>query len=105
MNRRGKYLRTLDSALYLPIDSFSYPPLTPFEHRDPGLDADTSLKDLLPEGQAQVKQITPNIGSEVRGVQLSSLAEEGKQQLALFVAQRKVVGMEPLSRYSMLRQS
>jgi hypothetical protein len=69
-----------------------YPPWTPFEHYDHGKDADPSFKDLLPEGQAQVTEVTPFIGSEVHGVQLSQLTDAGKDQLALFVAQRKVVG-------------
>lgn len=80
---------------YLPVwdneKGVKYPPLTPFEHYDHGKDADPSLKDLLPKGKAQVTEITPYIGSEVRGVQLSQLTDTGKDQLALFVAQRKVV--------------
>jgi hypothetical protein len=70
-----------------------YPPLTPFEHYDHGKDADPAFPDLLPSGKVQVEELTPYIGSEVRGVQLSQLTKEGKDQLALFVAQRKVVGM------------
>lgn len=35
--------------------------------------------------------LTPNIGTEVHGVQLSSLSNAGKDQLARFIAQRKVV--------------
>ena len=35
--------------------------------------------------------MTGNIGAEVKGVQLSKLSSEGKDQLALFVAQKKVV--------------
>jgi sulfonate dioxygenase len=70
-----------------------YPPLEPFEHYDHGKDADPSFPDLLPKDKAQVSELTPFIGSEVRGVQLSQLTKEGKDQLALFVAQRKVVGM------------
>lgn len=66
--------------------------MTPFEHYEHGKDADLSLKDLLPADKAQVTEITPYIGSEVRGVQLSQLTDAGKDQLALFVAQRKVVG-------------
>jgi len=66
-------------------------PLKPFKHVDPGLKADPSLKNLLPEGIAQVTTLTPVIGSEVSGVQLSKLTEEGKNELALFVAQRGVV--------------
>jgi sulfonate dioxygenase len=48
---------------------------------------------LFPKGQAEVDDITPFIGTEVKGVQLSKLSKEGKDQLALFVAQRRVVGM------------
>ena len=35
--------------------------------------------------------LTPTIGTEVRGIQLSSLTPAGKDQLARFVAERKVV--------------
>jgi sulfonate dioxygenase len=45
---------------------------------------------LLPEG-SNVVDLTPTIGTEVSGVQLSSLSDAGKDQLARFVAQRKVV--------------
>jgi sulfonate dioxygenase len=40
---------------------------------------------------AQVAELTANIGAEVHGVQLSKLNDAGKDELALFVAQRKVV--------------
>jgi sulfonate dioxygenase len=68
-----------------------YPPLTPFEHYEHGKDADPSFPDLLPQGVAQTTELTPTIGTEVRGVQLSQLTDAGKDQLALYVAQRKVV--------------
>jgi sulfonate dioxygenase len=67
-----------------------YAPLQPFEHRDHGLDADLSFPDLLPQG-TQVTDLTPTIGTEVEGIQLSSLTAAGKDQLARFVAQRRVV--------------
>ena len=63
-----------------------YPPLTPFEHVDPGfralsrpnprafLDNATSLTDL-----------TPRLGTEVRGVNLVELDSDGRDQLALEV--------------------
>ena len=35
--------------------------------------------------------LTPTIGSEVRGIQLSKLSNAGKDELARFVAERKVV--------------
>ncbi|PGH17220.1 hypothetical protein AJ80_04929 [Polytolypa hystricis UAMH7299] len=79
---------------YLPVwdnEESKIPPLEPFEHYDHGKDADPSFPDLFPADKANVSDITPQIGSEVRGVQLSQLTQEGKDQLALFVAQRKVV--------------
>jgi hypothetical protein len=51
----------------------------------------------LPKGQAKVDEITPFIGSEVHGVQLSKLSKAGKDQLALYVAQRRVVGSKTTS--------
>ncbi|OJJ48203.1 hypothetical protein ASPZODRAFT_1538285 [Penicilliopsis zonata CBS 506.65] len=79
---------------YLPVwdnETERYPPLTPFEHYDHGKDADPSFADLLPKDKAKVDHLTPTIGSEVSGVQLSQLSAKGKDQLALFVAQRRVV--------------
>jgi sulfonate dioxygenase len=67
-----------------------YPPLEPFEHHDHGLDADPKFPDLLPAGTI-INDLTPTIGTEVTGIQLSTLSDAGKDQLARFVAQRKVV--------------
>jgi taurine dioxygenase/sulfonate dioxygenase len=77
---------------YLPVYDFEekYAPLEPFEHVDHGIGADPEFKDLLPEG-SKIKKLTPFTGSEVTGVQLSKLSDKGKDQLALLVAQRKVV--------------
>jgi sulfonate dioxygenase len=68
-----------------------YPRLEPFEFRDHGLDADPTFPNLLPEGSTTVTHLTPTIGTEVRGIQLSSLSDAGKDELARFVADRKVV--------------
>jgi len=38
-----------------------------------------------------VEHLTPTIGSEVKGIQISSLNNAGRDQLARFVAERKVV--------------
>ncbi|KAF4635760.1 hypothetical protein G7Y89_g2332 [Cudoniella acicularis] len=67
-----------------------YPPLEPYTHVEHGLAADPKFPDLLAEG-TKVTKLTPTIGSEVTGVQLSKLSPAGKDQLALLVAQRKVV--------------
>jgi alpha-ketoglutarate-dependent taurine dioxygenase len=45
---------------------------------------------LLKEG-SKVENVTSSIGAEVFGVQLSQLDDKGKDELALFVAQKKVV--------------
>ncbi|KAM7207171.1 hypothetical protein V8F20_002437 [Naviculisporaceae sp. PSN 640] len=67
-----------------------YPALEPFEHVEHGLDADPSYPNLLPDG-VSVNHLTPTIGTEVKGIQLSSLSNAGKDELARFVAERKVV--------------
>ncbi|TGO90600.1 hypothetical protein BPOR_0058g00190 [Botrytis porri] len=76
---------------YLPTwDDITYPPLESFEHRDHGLDADTTYPELLASGVEAV-ELTPAMGTEIKGVQLSKLSNAGKDQLARFVAERKVV--------------
>ncbi|CCE72833.1 Piso0_000430 [Millerozyma farinosa CBS 7064] len=69
-----------------------YPPLKFFEHNDRGLKADKSLSKLFPKnGDYKLRKITPKLGTEVRGVQLSQLSDSGKDELAYFVAQRGLV--------------
>jgi sulfonate dioxygenase len=60
------------------------------EFSDPGLRADSKKPNLLKEGVA-VKKISPYIGAVVEGVQVSQLSKEGLDELALYVAERKVV--------------
>jgi sulfonate dioxygenase len=67
-----------------------YKPLEPFEHYEHGKDADPSFKNLLKAG-SKLEDITASIGAEVTGVQLSQLDDKGKDELALLVAQKKVV--------------
>lgn len=67
-----------------------FPPLQPFEHYEHGKDADPTFPNLLPQG-VEVTNLTPTIGTEVTGIQLSSLSNAGKDELARFVAERKVV--------------
>ncbi len=67
-----------------------FPPLEPFEHVEHGKGADPSLADLLCEGTS-ITDMTPSIGSEVLGLQLSRLSNIQKDQLALLIAQRKLV--------------
>lgn len=66
-----------------------YPPLELFDHVEHGLDADPGFPNLLKN--AKVDDLTANIGVEVHGIQLSELNDAGKDELALFVAENKVV--------------
>ncbi|KAI0791767.1 alpha-ketoglutarate catabolism dioxygenase [Abortiporus biennis] len=67
-----------------------FPPTEIFEHKDAGLRADPKKPNLLKEGTI-VKHISPFLGTEISGVQLSQLSKEGLDELALYVAERKVV--------------
>lgn len=62
-----------------------YPPLTPFDHVDPGSRALSHPNPRSFLANAQVKQLTPPLGEEVRGVNLAKLSDYEKDQLALEV--------------------
>lgn len=66
-----------------------YPPLTPFKHEDPGLRA---LKHENPRAfldkATSLVELTPNLGTEICGVNLADLDSDAKDQLALEVARR-----------------
>ncbi|KAI9068009.1 TauD-domain-containing protein [Trametes sanguinea] len=66
-----------------------YPPLTPFEHTDPGLRAlsHPNPRAFL-DNATSVIDLTPRLGSEIRGVNLAELDNTGRDQLALEVARR-----------------
>lgn len=76
-----------------------YPPLEPFEHVDPAFRA---LKLANPraflDGAESVSEITPHLGTEVRGVNLARLDSSGRDQLALEVRE---IGLMKLSHYSL----
>lgn len=69
-----------------------YEPLKFFKHIDPGTRADEKFPNLFPAtSRFHNKKITPKLGSEITDIQLSQLDSNGKDELALFVAQRGVV--------------
>lgn len=69
-----------------------YPPLKFFKHEDPGLRANPELPTLFPKGgDYKIRKITPKFGTEIKGVQLSQLDDAGKDELALYVAQKGIV--------------
>ncbi|EJT96792.1 alpha-ketoglutarate catabolism dioxygenase [Dacryopinax primogenitus] len=67
-----------------------WPPTELFEHHDPGLRADP-LKPHLLNSNTTVHHLSPYIGTELLGIQLSQLPPAGLDELALFVAERKLV--------------
>jgi sulfonate dioxygenase len=78
---------------FLPVwdRSLHYEPYTPLENvQQPGLKADPAKPHLL-GASTKVTHLSPKFGSIIEGVQLSSLNEEGKNELALLTAQRGVL--------------
>jgi len=64
------------------------------DFKDKGLLADPEFKSLFPPSQKdsiKLKKLSPKLGTEVRGVQLSQLSDQGKNDLARYVAERGVV--------------
>ncbi|KAK2059147.1 dioxygenase-like protein [Colletotrichum caudatum] len=80
---------------YLPVydEETSFPPLQPFEFRDRGLAAHRDKANLLPKDNPGIKatKLTPVVGTEIRGLQLSRLDGRQKDELALLIAERGVV--------------
>ncbi|KAF7552765.1 hypothetical protein G7Z17_g4094 [Cylindrodendrum hubeiense] len=78
---------------YLPTrtDGYVAPKVVPiFEGDEPGNRADPSKPSILKAG-VTVTNITPRIGTEIRGVQISKLGASGLDELALLAAERGVV--------------
>jgi len=70
-----------------------FPPTEPFEFNDRGHLADKSKPNLIPKDDKSVvvTRLTPTIGTEIRGLQLSKLSDAQRNELALLIAERGVV--------------
>ena len=79
--------------MLVPTCPSRYGKLERFAHVEHGKDGDPSFPDLLTD-EATIADLTANIGVEVSGVQLHRLSKNGKDQLALFIAQKKIVGRD-----------
>lgn len=60
------------------------------DHTDPGTRANPAKPNLLAPG-VETTDLSPYIGTEVKGVQISHLNKAGLDELALYAAQRKVL--------------
>jgi len=71
----------------LPIfSSDRYPPLTPYDHVDPGQRALLhSNPHAFLDGATSISEITPRFGTEVVGINLAELDSTGRDQVALEV--------------------
>ncbi|KAB5513318.1 dioxygenase-like protein [Coniochaeta sp. 2T2.1] len=82
-------------SAYLPVydNTTHFPPLEPFDFTDRGSTADKSKPNLLSDSNSSLKvtKLTPVIGTEICGLQLSSLSDVQKDELALLIAERGVV--------------
>lgn len=58
-----------------------------FDHFDPGHRADPKFPNLL-QSTTKVVELSPSVGSEIEGIQISKLSSEGLDELALLAAQR-----------------
>lgn len=74
-----------------PKDDHKFEHLKPFRHIDRGLFGDPTFKSLLEEKNVSFKKVTPKLGLEVDGIQLSTLSNKQKDDLALLVEQVGVV--------------
>jgi sulfonate dioxygenase len=77
---------------YMPnFDKIHFDPLKPFDFEDPALRVqDDSLPNLL-TADVKLTPIQPRIGTVAEGVQLHSLSDKAKDELAYLIAKRKVV--------------
>ncbi|KAH7890315.1 hypothetical protein F5I97DRAFT_1826480 [Phlebopus sp. FC_14] len=77
---------------YLPYydPNEKFPPTQVYEHVDPALKADPAKPHLLTP-EAKLLHLSKYLGTEISGVQISQLSEEGLNELALYAAERKVL--------------
>ena len=72
-------------------ETTTFPKVEPFDFHDRGLDADKAKPNLLNHPGISLTRLTPRIGTEISGAQLSELSDAQKNELALLVAERGVV--------------
>ncbi|KAF8175557.1 hypothetical protein BJ912DRAFT_988257 [Pholiota molesta] len=77
---------------YLPYYDLEekFPPTELFDFVDPGSRADPKKPNLL-NPNTTTRNVSPYLGTEITGVQISELSPAGLDELALFAAERKVL--------------
>ncbi|ORX46130.1 TauD-domain-containing protein [Hesseltinella vesiculosa] len=80
----------LTKGNYLVFPEKKYPEIEVFEHENRGKRGDPKKASLF-DNASKVFDLTPHIGTEIHGLQLSQLTEQQKDDLALLVAERGVL--------------
>jgi sulfonate dioxygenase len=80
-----------------------YPPLTPFTHIDAGSRALNHPNPRAFLDKAEVIELTPTFGSDIRGVNLAELDPDAKDELALEVRLIIVTPLSPINCYHLGR--
>lgn len=76
---------------YLPTwEKVFFPPCPEFDFVDPALRADITKPNLLQPG-VKVTPLSPKMGTELHGIQLTQMSDDAKDELALLVSERKCV--------------
>ncbi|OAL51160.1 TauD-domain-containing protein [Pyrenochaeta sp. DS3sAY3a] len=82
-------------SAYLPVydNTTKFPPTEPFQFEDRGHYASATKENLLSKDNTALKvvKLTPRVGTEITGLQLSQLTGAQKDDLALLIAERGVV--------------
>ncbi|KAI9019999.1 hypothetical protein CLU79DRAFT_756673 [Phycomyces nitens] len=79
-----------EKGSYIVYPEKKYPELAPFKHIDPATRGDPKKASLFNSAK-KIVDLTPHIGTEIEGLQLSNLTDTQKDDLALLVAERGVV--------------
>ena len=74
-------------------ETTTFPETAAFDFHDRGLDADRAKSQLLDlnDPSVNITRLTPRIGTEITGLQLSRLSDVQKNELALLLAERGVI--------------
>ncbi|VEU24109.1 DEKNAAC105378 [Brettanomyces naardenensis] len=87
-------LKKLNHPRWAPVwetsQELAFKPVAPFKHTDRGYFGDPSFDSLFKGTGATKTTITPKLGVEIHGLQLSKLTDRQKDDLALLVEQKGV---------------
>lgn len=79
-------------ARYLPIaDDYKEPDLEDYDHVEPSTRVDPTKEPGFLARATSVTEISPEIGTEIRGLQLSALTPEQLDELSLLLGRRALV--------------